>query len=434
MRKKVLLFGTILLFLFLVACGNSSDDANTGTDNDEEKTIEFWTMQLKPDFTEFIEDMIAEFEEENPNIKVDWLDVPADDLQDKMISAVSSDTAPDLVNLPVGFSHKLVEMDALVDMNEALSSEEKDQYIEGAWDAYTTDDETSTFGIPWYLTMDVTMYNSEILEEADLDPEDPPETFDEAADMARTIKEKTGKYGMYPSLDLSMPLQYMSMFNGELINEDGTEPVFNTDEGLHMFEYFTELYQDEVIPHSLITDDQRKGIDIYSSGEAAIFNEGMQFLTQIEANAPDIYENTKISTALVGDSGKVGLTTQGLVVPESSDYQEEAIELAMFITNAENTVAFAKETPVFPPVKKALEDPYFSELPDDPEPIDEARLVGADQLEIAESLVRTYGNEEKLDDLQEAFFDALQKSMLDELSPEDAIKEAEEVFYEILSE
>ncbi|MEN1967388.1 sugar ABC transporter substrate-binding protein [Lentibacillus sp. N15] len=440
MKKKHALIVMLLSFVLVLftACIDSSKDSeskdNGGSDGDKGETIEFWTMQLKPDFTDFIEGMIADFEEENPNIKVDWLDVPASDLKDKMISAVSAGTAPDLVNLPVGFSHKLVEMDALVNMNDALTDDQKNQYIEGAWKAYTTEDGETTFGIPWYLTMDVTMYNTEILKEAGLDADNPPETFDEAADMGKTIKDKTGKYGLYPSLDLSMPLQYMTMFNGSIINDEGTKASFNTPEGLHMFEYFTKLYQDEIIPHSLITDDQRKGIDIYASGEAAIFNEGMQFLTQVKANAPDVYENTKVSPALLSDAGKIGLTTQGLVIPETSEHQDAAVKLAMFITNAKNTVDFAKETPVFPPVTEALDDPYFSELPDDPEPIDEARLVGAEQLGHAESLVNTHGNQEKVDDLQQAFYDALQKAMLGEKSPKDALEEAESAFNEILAE
>src|SRR5699024_9432363 len=329
MKKKNMLFTMVIAFMMVVfsACSSSSGSSKDNDGGDKE-TVEFWTMQLKPDFTDFVEGMIADFEEENPDIEVDWLDVPADDLKDKMISAVSSDTAPDLVNLPVGFSNKLVSMDALVNMKDALSEEERDAYVDGGWDAYTTDDDETIFGIPWYLTLDVTMYNTKLFEEAGLDPDTPPETFDEAAEMAKTIKEETGKHGMYPSLDLSLPLQYMAMFNDELVSDDGSEAVFNTPEGLHMFEYFTDLYQNEIIPHSIITDDQRNGIEVYSSEDAAIYNDGPQFLTQVKENAPDVYENTEVAEVFLGESGKINLTAQGLVIPEGSDHQDAAIELA----------------------------------------------------------------------------------------------------------
>src|SRR5699024_5316157 len=89
-----------------------------------------------------------------------------------------------------------------------------------------------------------------------------------------------------------------------------------------------------------------------------------QFLTQVKENAPDVYENTEVAEVFLGESGKINLTAQGLVIPEGSDHQDAAIELAKFITNAENEVEFAKQTPVFPSIKEALDDPYFSELPE----------------------------------------------------------------------
>src|SRR5699024_2928400 len=95
MKKKNMLFTMVIAFMMVdfSACSSSSGSSKDNDGGDKE-TVEFWTMQLKPDFTDFVEGMIADFEEENPDIEVDWLDVPADDLKDKMISAVSSDTAP----------------------------------------------------------------------------------------------------------------------------------------------------------------------------------------------------------------------------------------------------------------------------------------------------------------------------------------------------
>src|SRR5699024_9205982 len=99
--------------------------------------------------------------------------------------------------------------------------------------------------------------------------------------------------------------------NDELVSDAGSEAVFNPPEGLHMFEYFTDLYQNEIIPHSIITDDQRNGIEVYSSEDAAIYNDGPQFLTQVKENAPDVYENTEVAEVFLGESGKINLTAQG---------------------------------------------------------------------------------------------------------------------------
>lgn len=107
MNKKNGFIALLLLavMMFVAACGNEKDgstepEKDTGKETSgEETTIEFWTMQLQPTFTDYIQGVIDDFEEQNPTIKIDWLDVPAADLDKKILTAVSSKTAPDVVNL-----------------------------------------------------------------------------------------------------------------------------------------------------------------------------------------------------------------------------------------------------------------------------------------------------------------------------------------------
>src|SRR5699024_11021465 len=145
-----------------------------GSNGEEEDiTVEFWTMQLEPTFTDYLEDLIDRYEEENPNVTIDWLDVPADDLEQKVLTDVSAVSAPDAVNLNPSFGVSLAELDAQTNIDESVYDEERDKYLEGAWEANQYKDETS--GIPWYLDKDETLSNEEIFEDAGLDIENPPE-------------------------------------------------------------------------------------------------------------------------------------------------------------------------------------------------------------------------------------------------------------------
>ena len=107
--------------LVLAACSGSNEEGQASTDSGESTEIEFWTMQLKPTFTDYIEGVIADFEEENPNVTVKWVDVPWGDMEKKILSAVSSETAPDVANLNPQFASQLAELDALVDMDKAVA-------------------------------------------------------------------------------------------------------------------------------------------------------------------------------------------------------------------------------------------------------------------------------------------------------------------------
>lgn len=429
MKRKSSLIALLLIIamVFIAACSNGDSDSNESGNSDKEIELEFWTMQLQPTFTDYINGIITDFEEKNKNIKIKWLDVPAADLSQKILTAVSSNTAPDVVNLNPTFASQLAQLDALVNMEEAVSEEDKNGYVQGAWEANRIND--ITFAIPWYLSTTVTLNNKLIFEEAGLDPEDPPETYEEAKEFAKTIKEKTGKYGYFPSLDLSLVLQHMVTMGAELTNEDGTKAAFNTEEGLYAFEYFTELFQNELIPREALSGDQRATIDMYQAGQVAFFD-GSQFITQIQENAPEIYENTLPSKAITGKTGKKTMAVQNVVVPSQTEHEEAAVQFALFLTNAENQLEFSKLTPILPSATEALEDPYFTEAGDNAEPIDLVRIVSAEQLDEAELLVPPMEN---YDELRTAMHDAISAAMLGEMTPQEALDQAEKDWNEVLA-
>lgn len=431
--KKLIKLGLVLaLVLITAACSQGANSENnsesTEGSNNKNTTIEFWTMQLKPTFTDYIQGVIDDFEKENPNITVEWLDVPAADLDKKILSSVSSNTAPDVVNLNPTFASQLASMDALVNMDEELSDEEQESYVEGAWEANQLNGET--FAMPWYLSTEVTLNNSMIYEEAGLDTENAPETYEEAREMTETIMNETDKYGYFPSMDLSLVLQHMVKMGVDLTNEDMSKAAFNTEDGLKAFEYFTEMYQNDMMPAEALTGDQRESIDMYQAGQTTFFA-GSQFISQIEENAPEIYENTVPSQAITGKSGKKSISVQNVVVPSQTKNKDAAVKFGKFLTNAENQLAFTKLTPILPSAKEALEDPYFTEKPEDATPKDMVRLVSASQLDEAELLVPPMDN---YNELRQSMFDAISASMLGEMEPQKALDKAEKEWNEILSQ
>ncbi|WP_261130892.1 ABC transporter substrate-binding protein [Bacillus sp. Marseille-Q3570] len=425
MKKWSFLMSILLITALIISGCKSAETSEEG----EQVEIEFWTMQLSPTFDDYINGVIADFEEENPNIKVKWVDVPWADTEKKILAAVASKTAPDVANLNPQFASKLAELDALINMDEVVSEEKKNEYFEGVWKSNTFDGKT--FGIPWYLSSQVTMYNTDIFKEAGLDPDSPPKTFDELKDVAKTIKDETGKYAFFPPLDASHLLETLVMMDVDLTNEDMTKAAFNTPEGIKAFEFFVDLYQDDLIPREVLTEGHGKAIDMYQAGQLAILASGPQFLNKVEENAPDILKATKSGPQITGASGKKNTAAMNLVVPKQSEHQEEAVKFSLFITNAENQVEFDKIVPILPSIESALDDPYFNELPEDPTPIDEARIVSAEQLKESEVLVPPMENYEEL---KTSINEALHAAMLGKMTPEEAVEQAEKEWNEILSQ
>lgn len=430
MKKNFLyvLIMVSLVFIIVSACsGNSGSEGSSGDDGKE--TIEFWTLSLS-DYDDYFEDLIDDYEEENPNVEVDLLDVPADEIEKKLLSSVSAGESPDVVNLNPQFSYKLAGEGELLDLEDKVSDKEKDSYVDAAWEANQYKGET--FGIPYTLSAELTVLNSDIYEEAGLDPDDPPETYEETKEDSETINKETGKYGFYPAMDESKTIIYMQQFGADLTNEEGTKAAFNTEEGLDMFEYFTEMYQDGLIPDEALSrnDSQQQGVDRYQSGEVSIFP-GSVFLRQYEANAPDVYDASKVSKPIEGESEEVSLGVHNFVVPEQSEHQDAAVDFALFASNAKNQLDWGKEAPVIPSSEEALEDDYFTEASDDP--IDDARVKNAEAVSSGDAVVlEPQLNNRK--ELVDSMHDWLEKSMREEVTPQEALDGAEEEWNELLAE
>ncbi len=203
----------------------------------------FWTMQLQPTFTDFIGERLAVFTAET-GIVVQWVDVPWADMESKILTAMAANNAPDLANLNPSFAAKLAERNTLLDVWPCLSDRDRDAYAyyPRLWQANQW--QNTTFGIPWYVTTDITFYNQPLLEAAGLSQ--PPRTFIELAQAAAQIKAATGKYAFLLTMDGSQVLEAMVQMGLELLNTEGSV-AYATPAAEAIFQYWVDLFQNGLI-------------------------------------------------------------------------------------------------------------------------------------------------------------------------------------------
>lgn len=414
--KKFLALALVgLLSSWLISCGSNDNAANTSG----KAEVEFWTMQLSPDFDNYFNDLITSFEAENPDIAIEWQDVPWGDMETKILAAVSAGNAPDVVNLNPNFASQLASKGAWLTLDDKLSEAEKAVYLPKIWEA--TQINGDSFGFPWYLTTSVTLYNTDILEAAGVS--EPPATFEELADVAKEVKEKTGKYAFFTTFvpeDSADVLQSFIQMGVPLVDDDGNA-AFNTPEGKAVFQYWTDLYQQELLPREVLTQGHAQAIQLYQSGEVALLASGAQKLDTIETNAPEIAAATMSAPQISGSTGKKNVAAMDLVIPKSTDVEEAALKFATYVTNDANQLAFAKEANVLPSTVGAMEDSYFTDLPETATSVEVARSVSASQLGDAAVLIPAM---EDVKALQKIVYDNLQASMLGDKTVDEAVADA----------
>ncbi len=418
--KQLATWALIGLFTsWMVSCSAANVGTNTQQSASGEATVEFWTMQLQPQFTEYFQNLITNFEAQNSSIKVNWVDVPWSAMENKILTAVSANTPPDVVNLNPVFASQLAGRNAWLDLDPKISNEERSSYLPNIWKASTLNGKS--FGVPWYLTTRLTIYNTDLLKQAGITQV--PTTFGELADVAQQIKDKTGKYAFFVTFapqDSGEVLESLVQMGVTLVNTEG-KAAFNSPEGKAAFQYWVDLYKKGLLPREVLTQGHRHAIDLYQSGQTAFLASGPEFLRTIATNAPQVAKASAIAPQMTGNTGKKNVAVMNVVVPRASKHPDAAVKFALFLTNDENQLAFAKEANVLPSTIKALGDSYFKSVPDTASTVDKARVISAEQLQQAEILTPTLKDSKRL---QKAIYENLQAAMLDQKTVDKALSDA----------
>ena len=338
MRKILVIFLICVTLCFLIF--------NKKEKNDNE--LVFWTLQLSG-YSDYFNKIISEFEQQNPHIKIKWIDVPYSEGEKRTLAAIMGNNPPDLVNLNPDFSVMLAKIGAL----KTFSQSDMEQFNPQISNILKGDD--NYWGIPFYATSSVTYINKEITDAANI--KKTPKSYDDMYKNARQIKDKTGKYVTQPTIAENDTM--IKILNKYGINE---EKDLKSKEALDVLNTYKKLYNENLIPKETITQGHRDALEKYMSGQIAYLVTGSNFLNIIKENAPQVYKNTDISSQITTKNGGYDCSLMNLIIPLRAKHSQDALNFALFLTNEKNQIEFAKLTGVLPVNKNALKDKYFVQI------------------------------------------------------------------------
>jgi len=356
--------------------GGGSDDAAADASGEVTGEVTLQTWALKPTFTDYVEGVIADFEEQYPGTEVTWLDQPGDGYSEKVLAQAAAGELPDVTNLPPDFALSLAREGLLADV-AAVDETLEDTYVPGALDAYRYGGLDGTYGYPWYLTTDLNYWNTAMFEEAGLDPAAPPTTLEELVAQARTMKEATGEYLMSRKPGLGD-------FAAEglpVLSEDGTEFVFDTPEAAEILDVYRDAYAEGLLPDDVLTDAYLGNSQLFTEGKVAWSTGGGNFIATTVENNPSLEGKIAPSPYI----GQTPLYVQGVSVSSRSANPATAHALARFVTGAAQQEEFARQVPgIFPSTTSSQDDPGLAES--DGTPQGEAKQIAFGNLTTARVL------------------------------------------------
>jgi multiple sugar transport system substrate-binding protein len=411
-RVAAILAGAAATALVLTGCSSGGTASTGGGDGKVSGSITLQTWALTPTYTDYLNGVVKAFEKKYPDAQVKLVDQPGDGYADKVLSQASSNSLPDVINLPPDIALPLAKRGFLQDVakdDSKLSS----TYVKGALAAYDYKGVEGTFGYPWYLNTDIDYWNKAMFEKCGLDPANPPKTTDELFSQAETMHQKCpDDYLMSRKPGLSD----FSLAGVKILNADGTKFTFaNSSKAADLITKYAKAYKEGLMPSSVLNTDYLGNSTLFTQGKVAWTTGGATAISDFEKNNPSLKGNIIVSPALDNPP----LYVQGLSVSAKSKHIATAEALAAFMTNAENQEAFAHLVNIFPSTKSSQSDPFFSK--DDGTVQAKARVLANEALKTAKNLNPVEANSAMTDFLDQQIALAMKGGV----SPEKALQTAQ---------
>ena len=180
MKKRISVIMAAAMAMSMAVTPVHAEDA-------DQVTLSFWSWLPTTDQSE---EMIAEFEKQNPDIKIDYTRTEQSDYFEKLQVAMASGTGPDLFGLTTGTMTEQYAPFAedMSGLGDEYWSDWKDTISETAVEQCTIEDGT-VVGMPLLVAgMTDLLYNKTLMDECGI--EKVPTTYEELKDAAAKAKEK----------------------------------------------------------------------------------------------------------------------------------------------------------------------------------------------------------------------------------------------------
>jgi multiple sugar transport system substrate-binding protein len=246
---------------------------------------------------------------------------------------------------------------ALVKLDDHLPAGFADDFAPSFWQAVKTD--KGVFGIPQHTDTFGIYYHTDLMTQAGVTPPttlDSAWTWDQFLDVAKKIKQATGKYAFaygFQGVNTAyrwLPVLYMH--GGKLVEDDFKTPAIDNDAGVEAIEFTRRWYADGLVPPGDTIKATQDGTadQLFTSRTVGMLVHGdwiMQNFSSLPAGSWD-------ATYMFRSKGSASdLGGNILAVTRSSANQQAAADFVSFVCDEANMKYFC-EHDLFLPVRKSL--------------------------------------------------------------------------------
>lgn len=333
---------------------NGQGEADMAEEISEEVTIEFMHVYGETHGAP-LQSIADEFMRQNPLITVEmvYADGAYEGAVEKLQLLGASGLLPDVSISGLQY-HQLIQNNLpAVNISSLIAEDNFDtsQYFDSFLE-FGRNSDGDIIGLPFAVSNPTLYYNKQFFEQAGLDPESPPETFEEVRSTAKILTEKLGIDGMAYSYDMTgaWMIQALVETRGGSLIKDG-EMNLESEEVKDVYNYL----------NSLVTDGS---MGMLSTGEASMgfLTGNVAMVATSSALGPVYTANLKMpwgSVRFPTYNGTRQVPAGGnclYIFSEDSAKRRASWEFVKFLTSQYAAVSVTKRLGYMSPNKTAVEE------------------------------------------------------------------------------
>ena len=324
-------------------------------------TLTYWYTE-SPAETPVILQLIQQFQQQNPNIKINALYKPFYQTQAAFVTAAQAGNAPDVLRSDIGWVTQFASQDYLRNLDSYSSQSDLSDYLSAplSYDKFNG----HLYGLPQVTDFLALLYNKAELAKVGITS--PPATMpDFEADAMKIVQSKAATYGFETTGTAYYVLPFLWAFGGGMIDPNNNILVNNAGSVAGLSFLLKLQNTDQVMPPKVdFSNGYTNMVNDFMSGRTAMIFDGPWEVSNILTGSVFTGNPSNLGIAGIptGPTGQTGSPVggQSYVISARTAHPAEAYKFISFMSSTASQIAIAKANHTLPTRNSAYQDPGVS--------------------------------------------------------------------------
>lgn len=224
--------------LAATACGSDDESGGSKSSGELSGTVTWWDTSTVGSEDKVFKKLAEGFEKKHPKVDVKYVNVPFGEAQNKFKNAAQAGLgAPDVIRSEVAWTPEFADLGYLAPLDGTAALKDQDDFLEQA--AASTEYKDKTYAVPQVIDSMGIFYNKKIFADAGVEV---PKNIADLETVSKTIKDKTGKTGLYlRGDDAYWFLSFLYGEGGDLVDASSKSVTVDKPEGVKAFKTVKDL-------------------------------------------------------------------------------------------------------------------------------------------------------------------------------------------------